>query len=461
VNFLLSLALAGLALGALRVALDERDSPFRYSSFDGQTVRGVAQPLDINFGNQLNLIGFDPPASGAQPTPADQPLTFTLYWKLYEPVTRNYSIAAHMWDEHGQLVGQADSQNPGGGLLTRWLPGGYTRDTHSLHLYPGVPPGTYRLMVGVYSAGGPNLDILDAGGNPQGTLYEVAQFAVAAPTRPASDAELNLPHPIKIDLGAVQLIGLHIPADRVKAGDSLAVLLYWRILRTPATPLDVHFEHVAEDGTRTPLGTYADLPIAQLVPGAAWRKPYAVTAPPTATGGTGTLQVSLLDEGGSRHAGPVALGALTIEAPTRTFTAPAIESPLAARFGEGIHLLGYRAPAVARPGEVLPVTLYWQSVALVAERYTVFIHLLNQQGQIAAQSDSQPVQGTRPTTGWLPQEVIVDEYALSLPVQLPPGRYRLTAGLYDPQTGARLDVTLADGSMGDHVELRAVSVTMP
>jgi hypothetical protein len=51
-----------------------------------------------------------------------------------------------------------------------------------------------------------------------------------------------------------------------------------------------------------------------------------------------------------------------------------------------------------------------------------------------AQDDHLPLQGRRPTDTWLPGEVIVDQHLLALPSDLPPGPYRLEAGLYDANT---------------------------
>jgi hypothetical protein len=101
----------------------------------------------------------------------------------------------------------------------------------------------------------------------------------------------------------------------------------------------------------------------------------------------------------------------------------------------------------------LPTTLYWQAEAEININYTVFVQLLNQMGQVVAQVDQPPRAGAAPTTTWLPGEVLVDPYTLTLP-NLPPGVYRLIAGLYNPLTSERL--SLASG--GDFVELGAITV---
>lgn len=91
----------------------------------------------------------------------------------------------------------------------------------------------------------------------------------------------------------------------------------------------------------------------------------------------------------------------------------------------------------ARLGQIVRVALAWEAREPVSERYKVFVHLLGPEGQVVAQRDSEPVDGTRPTTGWTPGEMIVDRYGLWLPTDLQAGEYRLVAGLYDAETGER------------------------
>jgi 4-amino-4-deoxy-L-arabinose transferase-like glycosyltransferase len=89
-------------------------------------------------------------------------------------------------------------------------------------------------------------------------------------------------------------------------------------------------------------------------------------------------------------------------------------------------------------GQILRLDVVWQASELLAERYKVFVHLLNEPGQVLSQRDSEPLAGLRPTSEWTPGEKIADKYGLWLPADLPPGEYRLVLGLYHPETGDRL-----------------------
>lgn len=121
--------------------------------------------------------------------------------------------------------------------------------------------------------------------------------------------------------------------------------------------------------------------------------------------------------------------------PTHKITVP---------FGETIQLVGYDLDtSAAGPGGVLDVTLYWEAEVAAARPYTVFAHLINQDGELVAQKDNWPVNGQWPPTCWQASEVVVDPYTLQLPADREPGTYSLLVGLYDADTGVRLRT--ADG----------------
>ncbi|MFQ6100607.1 MAG: glycosyltransferase family 39 protein [Anaerolineae bacterium] len=142
--------------------------------------------------------------------------------------------------------------------------------------------------------------------------------------------------------------------------------------------------------------------------------------------------------------------------------APLPEEPalvLDARFGESIRLSGYAlGDAGFGPGDVLPVTLFWEAQAPIAERYKVTVQLLDGAGQLAAQIDTEPGDGLAPTTAWTPSQVLTDRYGLALPPDLSPGRYTLVVALYHIVSGERLPVVLNGESVGDHLSLGNVEV---
>ena len=101
-------------------------------------------------------------------------------------------------------------------------------------------------------------------------------------------------------------------------------------------------------------------------------------------------------------------------------------------FGDSITLESYALSArEIAAGDVLPVQLRWRTNATLDRRYKVFLQLLDADGRLAAQRDSEPAGGSAMTTAWPVGEAIVDNHALAIPPDLPAGEYRLIAGLYD------------------------------
>jgi len=146
--------------------------------------------------------------------------------------------------------------------------------------------------------------------------------------------------------------------------------------------------------------------------------------------------------------------------PERPITPPLIEHPLDFRWGEVVRLLGYDLePTEVESGGSLHLTLCWQALSTMETSYTVFIHLLDEEGGLRGQQDSVPGQGTLPTTGWMSGEVITDRYDISIASDAPPGGYRLLVGMYEPTSGKRLPVYDGAGNgVGDSVSLEGVEV---
>ena len=92
------------------------------------------------------------------------------------------------------------------------------------------------------------------------------------------------------------------------------------------------------------------------------------------------------------------------------------------------------------PGETLPLSLYWTAQTPLNQDLRIFVHLMRD-GNNLIEKDNPPVQGARPTSGWVQGEVIKDTYALTIPADAPSGDYWLEVGIYNPQTMQRLAIT--------------------
>lgn len=109
------------------------------------------------------------------------------------------------------------------------------------------------------------------------------------------------------------------------------------------------------------------------------------------------------------------------------------------------------AVAPAKVGKVLSVVLYWDRLSPVVESYTVFMHLVDANGEMVAQQDNMPVQGLAPTNTWAAGVLIRDPYRLALPPTMVSGSYQLLVGFYT--AAGRQSLTQADGATADHLTI--------
>lgn len=134
---------------------------------------------------------------------------------------------------------------------------------------------------------------------------------------------------------------------------------------------------------------------------------------------------------------------------------PEITRDSGAQFGDHITLerFALSSDSVA-PGDVLQVRLDWRTRASLDERYKVFVQLLNSDGALVAQHDSEPGGGFALTTTWQPGAVIPDQHGLLIPDDLSPAHYTLIIGLYDsddPQQRLRV-------GEADHLILSEITI---
>jgi hypothetical protein len=109
------------------------------------------------------------------------------------------------------------------------------------------------------------------------------------------------------------------------------------------------------------------------------------------------------------------------------------------RTQRGLQLLGYDvSDTTIKAGSPLAVTLYWKTQAPVPVNFQVYVHLIGPDDKLYAQSDKlNPADF--PTSRWPTTRYVRDEHELVFQASpLPPGEYRVVAGLWNAGTGERL-----------------------
>ncbi|MGQ9493354.1 MAG: glycosyltransferase family 39 protein [Anaerolineae bacterium] len=136
-----------------------------------------------------------------------------------------------------------------------------------------------------------------------------------------------------------------------------------------------------------------------------------------------------------------------------------IEYPLSVNLGNKVLLLGYNLLSKeVRPGDILQLSLFWQAIAPMQERYKVFTHVLDPYGHLVGQRDAEPGGGAKITTIWQVGEQVLDNYGLLILPATPPGVHIIEIGMYNLESGQRLPVIERGQEISDHIVLQPVHI---
>jgi len=434
-------------------------------------------------------------------------LRLTLTWQSLQPMQQNYHLTVRLKSPTGRLIWQRDAAPVHDAYPTSaWRPGETVSDVHDLMVPVGTPPGLYDIDIGLYDPA--NLQLLPVSGRPG--LLTIGPVSVVRPDEPVNPDDLptHSPEPVagltipggRFDYSLQQLGIQHIlrsnlqneftlygygvsPATLVP-GQSADVTLLWIAARPPSGDRVVFVQLQDKNGTvwasqesQPSEGTY---PTSQWHSDESVRDIHTLLIPADAPDGTYTLKAGMYDPSGSpltvlrltrRSLDHVDLGTVEVRGRPRTQELPPLPVTVNARIGDVARLAGYgigvgdagrsakEADVVARPGDMLYLKLVWQGMEPTRTSYTVFTHLLSPEGKVVGQDDTIPGRGTLPTTSWVRNEVLTDNYALKVPDTATPGLYQIEVGLYDATTNVRLPVWDANGvSVGDRLLLTKVRV---
>ena len=310
------LILTGLALALIAVKLlylDRYDNPLK-RTFDGTAVTSADVSGVVNFGDQINLLGYD---LGQTTVQAGESFELSAYWQARQPPAVNYSALAQLIDDERHLYAGQDNLHPGTLQTTLWQPWGYVRDSHTVPVPAGTPPGDYLLVTGLYDPKTwARLQIKGDQAVPWSDVFTIPVAVTKPPHRPTVP-DLGLSWPIDADVGPdLRLLGATPERDTTPRNDFLRVAIFWEARQPPARDYQVSLRVVAVDGTtvkqETTRPSYNRYPTRLWAEGERVRDNHELWIPADFPAGQYRLQVQLLDEAGQPVGGWIELGSIAI-----------------------------------------------------------------------------------------------------------------------------------------------------
>ena len=455
-----------------------------HQSYDVMVPSGEAA-FTVRFDNGLELLGAGLMRSAAE---QGEDVQVRTAWRADGATDVPAAMSVRLVDGAGQEWAAADMSLHASGAgdtgvrtTDAWGANELSAERTTLEVPPGTPPGEYLVTLGLYRTD--NLERLEAMDEslvgvgqsvPIGHLVVHADAGASAAL--PSGVETGMAH---ASVGNLTLMGHGpVPTGPITSGTTFPLELWWRAdgpiaedLSTRVTLDDPRLGALAADWSET-LGVPGFGSSTWSNEGLLTKQVVRVPVLADAAGGSYRLGVTPVGLDGTPYGRPdgdaeppIDIG--TVEVVARDMTsivtdAPDVAWPLDAVLGDVAQLLGVNTlpgsmPGVAQPGEPLGLELVWRAQTVSPTGYKVTVQLVDREGTVLAQHDGEPADWARPTTGWIPGEIVLDPHVLNIPPAAPAGQYRLLVGMYHPLTMTRLAVDGKDGA-GDFVLVHEVQV---
>jgi hypothetical protein len=219
----------------------------------------------------------------------------------------------------------------------------------------------------------------------------------------------------------------------IAAGERKRIMLSWQIDAAPAAPdlrplvqLEDPYGNVLYRGD-----IYLDASDRWL-PGETLLLRVPITVPAGTPPGDYPLRVAWAERASDRYA-PFAGGQVWLPVGNIRVTRPdelpdslPVPVPRAAAAAPGVSLLGWGGlPEQVRPGESLPLTLFWRADAAAPAHFSLTLSLLADDDRQIRLWAGEPIDGRYPPNQWTADELLTDRLRADLPRDLPSGTYAL------------------------------------
>jgi len=224
-------------LGEVEVVLPSRQPPIE--------ALPIQYPRQVDFQGRMRLLGY---SLGEGPYLSGQEVDLTLFWQALTEM-EDYKVSLRLEEESGKgWVKEEETPVHGNYPTSQWPVDSLMRDPHRLLLPANLPPGHYRISLGLYrSEDGKPLAI---GRWPFWRAQEVALTTIEVEGRAhATEPPKAIQHPLSAHLGdSVLFLGYDLVSMESHPGGSLHLTLYWQALAQMGTSYAVFTHLIDEEG---------------------------------------------------------------------------------------------------------------------------------------------------------------------------------------------------------------------
>ena len=314
------------------------------------------EPLTVNFGGELMLIGMDFGGSSLQDTSTPQDVEsrklpsgkdgwVVLQWRALADLEADYKVAVYLLDSHGRVVGQTDKLLLSNYLdiSSRWEANQLEMDYYILSCRPATSPGKYTVQVAVYDAGTMDrLSVFDAETGAYTTSIAIGELQVIKPSTPAEvQPQWQLPSSQVSIAPGLQLLGYDMPVRAASPGETVRVALYWRATEDVSRDYLVSLQ--LKDDHGEPLFAQQDRPVDDTYPTTEWgegevlRDWHDLSLRADMPQGEYDVLIQVLE--GENPVGEASLGQIELRGRAREFDEPQIQHAQEATLGETVMFL--------------------------------------------------------------------------------------------------------------------------
>ncbi len=249
-----------------------------------------------------------------------------LRWETQAPVTTRYKVFLQLLGPGDRLIAQRDTEPVGGDRPTStWTVGETIVDNYGLLIPLATPPGTYRLIGGMYDPQTGQRIPVHQGEKVQDHIEFPLHIIVQRPQHPPPETVLPIQHRIHERWGPIRLLGYnrykrgyrHAPSTPIHSGDFLHITCFWEAIAPPKERWRVTLSLV--DGWGNVVATLTDDLVGPIYPTTRWqageilRGEFDLYIPQNTKPGPYGLQIQLWRNDHPVRE-PVPLGAVRVEA---------------------------------------------------------------------------------------------------------------------------------------------------